>query len=94
MKIISNNNQTKVTPMIDHLFRKKLCVHVFKCIHGYVCEKFVDYFEIMTINTRNKNIILRVPKIHLENTKKSFYFSGSKYFNQFVPSSLAARAHQ
>ena len=36
----------------------------------------------MQNNTRNKNILLRIPKVKLQMTKKSFYFSGAKYFNE------------
>ena len=36
----------------------------------------------MSNKTRNCNNLLRLPKIRLEATKKSFYFNGATVFNE------------
>ena len=77
-------------PSIDHLMKKRLCQNVYKCLIGDVCEHFENYFEVMTNNTRNKNILLRLPKIRLESSKKSFFYYGAKCFNELPPEVRAA----
>ena len=80
--IFQGNNPAKQIPTIEHLMRKRLCQHVFKCITGDVCENLNNYFDIMTNKTRNKDTLLRLPKIKLESSKKSFRFYGAKCFNE------------
>lgn len=81
--IFKKNVPRKSKPAsIKDLLRKRLCLQVFKCVHGDVCETFVNYFEKMTNNTRNKNHLLRLPKIKLESSRKSFFFNGAKTFNE------------
>ena len=48
-----------------------------------VCDPFENYFEFLntTVNTRNKNIILRLPKLKLECGRKSTKYLGAKIFN-------------
>ena len=60
---------------------KKLCLNVFKCISGGSCDNFNDYFEIMNSKTQNNGILIRLPKIRLESSKKSFFYYGAKCFN-------------
>ena len=82
--IIFQSQQTKRSKLIKirELQRKRICVQVFKCMSGSACENFNDYFEVMTNNTRNKNNLIRLPKIKLQSTKKSFRFTGAKIFNE------------
>ena len=56
---------------------------VRKSIEGIICEKFTDYFEINVHHksTRNRNLLLKVPKIRLELAKQGFYFQGVKLLN-------------
>ena len=68
----------KRLPSIEHLMNKKLCL---KCINGDSCDNFNDYFEIMNNKTRNNGILIRLPKIRLESSKKSFFYYGAKCFN-------------
>lgn len=92
-KIIFNGKRDcKEIGSIDNLLRKKLCEQVFKCIHGDTCVNLKNYFEIMSNNTRNENILLRVPRIKLESTKKSFYFTGTKFFNDLPASTRGAES--
>ena len=49
-----------------------------KCIKENSCELFTDYLEVNVHHksTRNKNMLLKVPKIRLEFPKQGFYFQG------------------
>ena len=67
---------------IRSIQRKRLSTQVFNCVHGNVCDNYNNYFTIMSNKTRNCNNLLRLPKIRLETTKKSFYFNGAKVFNE------------
>ena len=67
---------------IRKIQKKRLCLQVFNCKIGNTCSNFDNYFEIMNNKTRNKNCMLRLPKIKLESTKRSFRFIGAKTFNE------------
>ena len=67
---------------IRSIQRKRLSTQVFNCVYGNVCNNYNNYFTIMSNKTRNCNNLLRLPKIRLETTKKSFYFNGAKVFNE------------
>ena len=71
----------KRLPSVEHLVNKKLCLNVFKCINGDSCDNFNDYFEIMNNKTRNNGILIRLPKIRHESSKKSFFYYGAKCFS-------------
>jgi len=62
---------------------KKACKMVRKCLNGDTCCNFNDYFLFNTheMNTRNKNSLLKLPKINLEFGRKTFKFQGAKLFN-------------
>ena len=62
----------KDIPSIDKIL-EKIYKTVFKCLKGNI-PMLENYFERISHNkeTRNNNIMLRVPKIILESTKKSF----------------------
>ena len=66
---------------IEHLINKKLCLNVFKSINGDSCDNLNDYFEIINNKTRNNGIHIRLPKIRLKSSKKSFFYYGRKSFN-------------
>ena len=36
---------------------KKLCLNVFECIYGDLCDDINDYFEIMNKKTQNNGIL-------------------------------------
>ena len=71
----------KRLPSVEHLVNKKLCLNVFKCINDDSCDNFNDYFEIMNNKTRNNGILIRLPKIRHESSKKSFFYYGAKCFS-------------
>jgi hypothetical protein len=79
--LIYNDKPTK-TVSIEQLNKNRLCKLVFKCLRNDVCENLRDYFELMSNKTRNKNALIRLPKVRLELCKKGFYFSGAKVFNE------------
>ena len=63
---------------------KKSCKIVRKCLNGELCAKFNEYFAINNHqkNTRNRNVLLKLPKVKLEFGKKSFIFQGAKIYNE------------
>ena len=50
---------------------------------GKAGDPFKNYFELLdtTVNTRNKNILLRLPKLKLEYGPRSTKYLGAKIFN-------------
>ena len=49
--------------------------------HPEECECFDGYFTLMNNNTRNNEVLLRLPKVKLETGKNTFRFMGAKLFN-------------
>ena len=76
--IVGTNNLTS----IDAASKKKTCATVKKCLDGDF-PFFLNYFHFITHNysTRNNNKLLRLPKVKLESSKKSFFYNGAKVFN-------------
>ena len=81
-RIIVNVDETPF-PSIDQLHKKKVCKFVRKCIDGDL-DNFNNYFEMIKHNkrTRNNNSSIRLPKINLESTRKSFHFYGASLYNK------------
>ena len=61
----------------------------FKCLKGSPSMLFKDYFKVFrTIhNTRGSGKNLMLPKVRIKTARKSFYFNGSKLFND-IPNEL------
>ena len=55
----------------------------FKCLKGSPRMFFKDYFKVFRTvqNTRGSGHNLLLPKVRTETARKSFYFNGSKLFN-------------
>ena len=73
----------KDIPSIDKILQKKIYKTVFKCLKGNM-PMLENYFERISHNkeTRNNNnIMLRVPKIKLESTKRAFFYNGVVAYN-------------
>lgn len=72
-------------PVKSILSRMKIqsCILVRKCLNGETCDNFYGYFERNTHSrqTRNMNKFLKLPKIKLEFSEKSFKFFGAKVYN-------------
>ena len=70
-------------PCTINILRSHACVLVRKCLDKNICSNYHDYFQInQTIKTtRNSTTLLKLPKIKLESTRKSFYYMGAKLYN-------------
>ena len=81
--IISGKTSTNLKiPNIINLWKKRACTIVSKVIQKDIDETFFNYFQPLENNTRNKGILMRLPKVKLENGRKSFRFMGTKIFNE------------
>ena len=58
----------------------------FKCLKGSPPVFFKDYFKVFRTvhNTRGSGHNLLLPKVRTETARKSFYFNGSKLFNNIA----------
>ena len=65
---------------LERRAKKKACKLVRKCLDNELCYHFDGYFQINEHgkNTRNRNLLLKLPKINLEFGKKSFMYQGAK----------------
>ena len=54
-----------------------------KCVNGNVCTNFQDYFMINehNVRTRNRNILLQIPKVKVEFAKNGFFVMGARLCN-------------
>ena len=68
---------------MDSLIRRKVCQFVKECLDNKVCGNFQGYFEINSHykGTCSNPILVKLPKVKLEYTRKSFRFSGAKIYN-------------
>ena len=81
-RIIGEN---KMVPCAANLMRKAACKLVRNIVDDKIENKFFcNYFELSehSHNTRNKNILIRLPKIRTEFGRKGFYFQGGKFYNK------------
>jgi hypothetical protein len=64
-------------------FQKHAVILVNKCLNEDVCSNFHNYFHLNTHskNTRNNNILVKVPKVKLEFARNGFFFMGAKLYN-------------
>ena len=62
----------------------EICNTVRKCLDKNSCTIFQNYFELTShmINTRNNNLMLRLPTCKINFAKKAFYYSGAKIYNE------------
>ena len=79
-KIIGNEHSIIKSAKV---LRTKSAKHVHRCLSGDVCTRFKNYFEICSrYNTRNRGVLLRVPKVKLETAGKGFHFQGALVINK------------
>ena len=65
-------------------FQKRLiATYVHHCLTNNVCKTFENYFEVIEskINTRNNGTLIRLPKVKLEVSRKSFFCQGGYEYN-------------
>ena len=84
--IVNKNHVNLKIPSIDHLIKKKACVRVCKCLNGKVCTPFKNHFTLNkhSAGTRNQGLFLVLPKVRLEFMKHSFFYSGTRMFNELL----------
>lgn len=72
----------KTVSIQNELYRYAIKL-VRKCIEGNVCSNFQDYFKVNRHRktTRNKDILLVLPKVRLEFAKSGFFAMGAKLYN-------------
>ena len=65
--------------------KQRICSFMHKVVMGKVGDPFENYFEFLntTVNTRNKNILLCLPKLKLEYGCRSTKYLAAKIFNDF-----------
>ena len=54
-----------------------------KCLKNEVCTPFKNYFTLNKhlAGTRNQGLLLKLPRVKLEFSKRSFFYSGARLFN-------------
>ena len=74
----------------------KACQMVRNCLDGNVCSNFMNYFEINAHerSTRNSGYQLKLPKIRLEYSRRSFYNMGAKLYNDLPLNIRKAEDHK
>ncbi len=83
LPVVTYSGLLKLQFTIIKILHKQSCSIVRKCLDNRMCTNFDNYFEIKTgsINTRNNNLFLKLPKAKLEFAKQSFYYLGAKIYN-------------
>ena len=68
---------------MENLQKRRIATYVPQCLTNNVCKNFENYFEVIEskINTRNNGRLIRLPKVKLEVTPKSFFFQGGYEYN-------------
>ena len=68
---------------LKHEIDKRAILLVRKCLNGNVCTNFQGYFMINehNVRTRNRNILLHIPKVKLEFAKNGFFSMGARLYN-------------
>ena len=71
-------------PSIASIKKRYACLFVHKCIDGELCEKFAEYFSLLSHEkrTRNNSISLNWPSVRTEFLKRSVHFSGAQLCNE------------
>ena len=74
--------QKKKINLMD-IQKQSICSFMQKVALGEVDDPFENYFKFLntTVNTRNKNILLRLTKLKLEYGRRSTKYLGAKIFN-------------
>ena len=82
VQYIENRTQKiigKPLPYSMKIFQKRrIATYVHQCLTNNVSKNFENYFEVIEskINIRNSGTLVRLPKVKLEVTRKSFFFPG------------------
>ena len=80
--IQGRSNATIVNTKIYDKMKIRSCSLVEKSLaHPEDFECFHGYFTLMNNNTRNNDVLLRLPKVKLDTGKNTFRFMEAKLFN-------------
>ena len=80
--ISSSKNVCINVQSIDKMISKRTCIMVYDCLKGHGCDLFENYFDVLNNrNTRNRNCLIKLPKVKTEMGKRGFYFKGAKIYN-------------
>ena len=79
-EIVGYKQRQKKQVYLVNIRKQKICSFVHKVVMGKVGDPFENYFEFLntTANTRNKNILLRLPKLKLEYGRRSTKYLAAK----------------
>ena len=82
-EIIGYKQRQKKQVNLVNIRKQRICSFVHKVVMGEVGDPFENYFEFLntTVNTRNKNILLHLPKLKLEYGRRSINYLGVKIFS-------------
>ena len=76
--------------------KRRIATYVHQCLTNNVCKNFENYFEVTEskINTRNSGTLIRLPKVKVEVTRKSFSFQGGYEYNTSFREFRSENNHQ
>ena len=82
-EIIGYKQRQKKQVNLVNIRKQIICSFVLKVVMGKFGDPFENYFEILstTVNSRNKNILLLLPKLKLEYGRRSTKYLGTKIFH-------------
>ena len=82
-EIIGYKQHQKKQVNLVNIRKQRICSFVHKVVMGKVGDPFENYFGFLntTVNTRNRNIQLRLPKLKLEYGRRSTKYLRTKIFN-------------
>ena len=92
--LFKGNELRRSTFNTRELTKKRICLQVLNCLQRNTCENFQNYFDVMNNQTRNKNYILRIPRVKLESCKKSYFFNGAKEYNELPTKIISAQSNE
>ena len=93
INIIRDPRPSKILD-IQTLSKVQACRTVKKCLDQNICKNFHNYFKTQnhSICTRGQGNLISLPKMKLQSTKKAFFFSRAKLFNE-LPLSLRSETN-
>ena len=82
-EIIGYKQRQKKQVNLVNIRKQRICSFVHKVVMGEVDDPFENYFGFLntTVNTRNINVLLCLPKLKLEYGRRSTKYLGVKIFN-------------
>ena len=81
---------------IKNFHKRLIATYVHQCLTNNVCKNFENCFQIIEskINTRINGTLIRLPKVKLEVTCKSFFFQGGYECNTLSREIRSEKKHK